>query len=189
MNCLCLFAKYPSLGKVKSRLAAEIGEEEALLVYRKLLDRAVFEHTKRGYDLVIGYSGEGFGKLYPDVSLYRQEGNNLGERMKNMFSALLSTYENVVLIGVDVIVEKEIVLKAFSLLDSHDIVLGPATDGGYYLIGMKEVHDVFSGISFGSATVFSETMEKCKGLSVGLVEEKQDIDKKKDLGQLTARKA
>lgn len=188
-DLLIIFAKNPELGKVKTRLASEIGEEKALAIYVKLLnhtrkvsapakaDKAIF------YDQYIDSEDEWQEDLYKKAL---QEGNDLGERMYNaMMLGKSWGYENVGIIGSDNYeITTEIIDHGFRRLTYHDWVFGPASDGGYYFTGChKPVREMFSLQSWSHNQVLKETLEKAYELklSVSLIEELNDIDTIEDL--------
>ncbi|MBC7628616.1 TIGR04282 family arsenosugar biosynthesis glycosyltransferase, partial [Ferruginibacter sp.] len=118
-----------------------------------------------------------------------QSGNDLGEKMKNAFVQLFkSGYKRVVIIGTDCPGINENILKtAFGEFNNSDVVIGPATDGGYYLLGMKEMHnDLFEKIDWSTSTVLPSTKERCNksNLSYSLVTALSDVDEEKDLVHL-----
>lgn len=191
-HLLVIFARNPVLGKVKTRLAAEIGEQQALEIYLRLL-----EHTHKVADLTnadveVHYteSIDEFGLLdYFKFKKALQKGENLGLRMHHAISGGLATgYQKVVLIGSDCIeLTSEIVDDAFTQLDSHDCVLGPANDGGYYLIGLKIARDfLFEDKPWGTADVLLDTIIDLQNaqMSFSLLPTLNDVDTKKDLDQV-----
>jgi uncharacterized protein len=149
-DVLLIFIKNPVKGRVKTRLAAAVGDERALNIYMALLehtrqvamaceaDRWLFySHTVEKND---GWPGDLFRK-------FGQEGDDLGARMENAFAAALKEYPKAVLIGSDIAsLTPEIVGEAFRQLDEFPFVVGPAIDGGYYLLGMTAPRLLFSTI-------------------------------------------
>ena len=181
-NLLFIFTKNPELGKVKTRLAKTIGAEKALAIYKFLLahtkkvteniacDKAVYYSVKvREDDL---WNGEIYQKK-------QQLGEDLGIRMQNAFQdAFANGYEKVLIVGSDLIdLSEEIIEKGFLQLASNDVVIGPAKDGGYYLLGMKSVHpNVFKNKNWGTSTVREETLNEKKKKKVHLLNELNDAD-------------
>jgi rSAM/selenodomain-associated transferase 1 len=132
--------------------------------------------------------------LGADYRFVAQKGNDLGERMKNSFvSAFSRGFQRVVLIGSDSPdLPCELLRKAFVALRTHEVVLGPSFDGGYYLIGFRDdtfLPLVFEGISWGSTTVFQSTMEGIKnaGCNVSLLPAWGDVDTIADVKNLVRR--
>ncbi len=119
-----------------------------------------------------------------------QSGNDLGERMCNAFNDIFELgYEKIIIIGTDCHeLNPEILNNSFEKLDETDFVLGPANDGGYYLLGMKKLHEkVFQNKEWSTENVASETTDDIQklGLSYFQTERLNDIDTEKDLGELT----
>jgi rSAM/selenodomain-associated transferase 1 len=118
---------------------------------------------------------------------YRQQSQgDIGSRMANAFQqAFQAGMESVVLIGIDCPdLDAELLGKAFQLLHQHDLVLGPAADGGYYLIGLKRLFpELFSGIAWSTAAVFPKTVEIAQNLALGVayLPQLRDIDRPEDL--------
>jgi rSAM/selenodomain-associated transferase 1 len=191
-NALIIFMKNPVKGKVKTRLAATIGDDMALLIYQKLLKHTlnIAEHVAA--DKFIFFSDavdETIGFANSPVHNEVQSGNDLGEKMKNAFVQLFkSGYKRVVIIGTDCPgINENILETAFGEFNNSDVVIGPATDGGYYLLGMKEMHnDLFEKIDWSTSTVLPSTKERCNknNLSYSLVTALSDVDEKKDLVHL-----
>src|SRR5690606_4157743 len=104
-------------------------------------------------------------------------GENLGERMLNAFSENLSNYDKIIIIGSDIHeLKPEHIEQAFKKLDTHDIVIGPAKDGGYYLLGLKLLNsNIFRNKNWGTSTVLEKTLEDLKNENVHLLEVLNDI--------------
>ena len=181
-----VFQKNEVLGKVKTRLAAGVGEEQALDIYRQLLDKTYL--TLRDISVSITTY---FSEFIPDNPIHSAEnklvqlGQDLGERMKNAFAENFeSGMEKVVLIGTDCPSLEGIHLsQAFEALDQSDLVLGPARDGGYYMIGMKRRADfLFEGITWSTELVLSQTLALAaeQGLQTSLLPVLEDIDTLED---------
>lgn len=188
-DCLLIFIKNPVAGKVKTRLAKVVGDEKALMVYRHLLDHTRQLARQVEQDKRVCYSdfipGPDEWDL-PGFSKVLQQGEDLGARMNNAFQqAFLSGCRKCVIIGSDCPeLDREIVERAFSLLDQHDVVLGPAKDGGYYLLGMKSLHrNLFVDKSWSTGNVLQETLASLEkgSLSFTLLPELSDIDEVSDL--------
>ncbi|MDQ3291583.1 MAG: TIGR04282 family arsenosugar biosynthesis glycosyltransferase, partial [Bacteroidota bacterium] len=160
---LLIFVKNEIPGKVKSRLAATIGEEKALQVYQVLLKRTYEITLTLPFTKAVYYSDfvqEDFWSP-PFYENYVQAGQDLGERMQNAFEkAFEAGYEQVCIIGSDCYeLTEEIILQAFDKLDRNDVVIGPAQDGGYYLLGMKALHEsFFMGKSWSTDSVLPDTL-------------------------------
>jgi len=193
-NLLVIFTRNPELGKVKTRLAKTIGDENALTIYKTLLDRTEKTVREIDCDKAVFYSEKIRKNDIWDSSIYQkyqQRGNDLGERMLNAFSeAFNRNYENVVIIGSDLYdLNNKHITEAFERLNKYDIVLGPAHDGGYYLLGMKSLYSqVFNNKNWGTSTVFKDTLNDLQDQSVHLLETLNDIDVYDDLKNIKAFK-
>ncbi|WGH74437.1 TIGR04282 family arsenosugar biosynthesis glycosyltransferase [Tenacibaculum tangerinum] len=181
-NLLLLFTRNPELGKVKTRLAKTIGKEAALNIYKYLL-----KHTKQvtqnlACDKAVYYSVKIREDDIWDISTYQkhlQKGTDLGERMHNAFQQAFSNgYEKVIIIGSDLPdITSEHINEAFEKLNTHEVVIGPAEDGGYYLLGMKKLHaNIFRHKDWGTSTVRKDTLNDLQNVSVHLLEILNDVD-------------
>lgn len=188
-SLLLVFCKNPVLGQVKTRLGQQIGMERALIVYKNLL-----QHTAvcvQNSELAVGvcYSPE----IPPEDAFtpwatYReaQGTGDLGQRMSRAFAyAFEQGYGPVVIIGSDLwALESNDLTCAFQALKNHEFVLGPAMDGGYYLLGMRHYRpEVFENIPWSTAGVFQKTVAAIGKHSVFLLDKKNDIDTWEDLKQ------
>jgi rSAM/selenodomain-associated transferase 1 len=182
-----VFIRNPELGKVKTRLAKILGDRSALKIYKFLL-----EHTEKtlrilNCDKTVFYSeninlNDLWSPNYFDKQL--QKGDDLGRRMKNAFQfAFDANYNKVVIVGSDLPeLKSEHIEMAFQKLDQYDIVIGPAQDGGYYLLGMNTMHhDLFKNKAWGTASVFKDTIKDLQNDSVFLLDSLNDIDTYDDL--------
>ena len=183
---LLVFQKNESLGSVKTRLAAQVGDVQALEIYRQLV-RTTY-NSLVGLTFQIWAFFSDFIPKHPDYSptkSFLQRGEDLGARMKNAFSdAFKLGIEKVILIGTDCPeLDFNSIHQAFASLDTADLVLGPAEDGGYYLIGMKKQSDfLFEGITWSTSLVFSQTIAKAEnqGMIVARLPVLADIDTLED---------
>ena len=193
-NLLIIFTRNPELGKVKTRLANAIGNENALTIYKTLLEKT--EQTVRhlNCDKAVYYSVKVREHDIWDASIYQkhlQQGDNLGVRMHNAFAeAFSNNYDKVATIGSDLFdLKPEHINQAFTKLDTNDFVIGPAHDGGYYLLAMKLLYSqVFKNKAWGTSTVFKDTMNDLKNKSTHLLETLNDIDVYDDLKNIEAFK-
>ena len=186
MNHLVIMAKQPVAGRVKSRLARDIGDIAAANVYRHLMegtiarlsrdprwktwvavapDRAVYEHP---WPAGIRVFGQGSG--------------NLGHRMQMIFDALPPG--PVIIIGTDIpFITGSDIGKAFQLLGQNDVVFGDAGDGGYWLVGAKRtprVPKIFDDVRWSGKHALADTLNNCERLTVGHAAERFDIDDRQD---------
>lgn len=186
---LIIFYRNPELGKVKTRLAASIGDEKALAVYLKLSSHTRLITESLSIDKLVSYSDfidheDNWVATYFKKDL--QNGRDLGERMKNAFaSGFAQGYQKIVIIGTDCFeLTPEIVTQSFERLDHHDAVIGPALDGGYYLLGTKKlIPEIFRNKSWSTESVCLETMRDFDrlGLVYTLSPPLRDVDEVKDL--------
>jgi len=192
-----ILMKFPAPGRVKTRLAREIGTERAAELYR-LITEKIMENTQpvdSRYGRILFYTPEGmkdeFGKWFPNETLLPQRGSDMGEIMANSLKDLFGRgATKAVITGSDIPhLDRDIVRQAFRELDYADITIGPAADGGYYLVGMKSPHeDIFRGIPWGSATVFRETVSAISRLRLTYrtVSTLSDLDTVEDLHKMEA---
>ncbi len=184
---LIIFYRNPVLGKVKTRLAATVGDAQALAVYLRLASHTFQVAEQCDCDKVIYYSdaidSEDQWKSF-DKAI--QRGNDLGERMKNAFHESFELgYESIIIIGTDCLeLNPSHILNAFQLLKNKKAVIGPAADGGYYLLGMNSLYEnLFSGKVWGTSSVLRDTLNDFShmAISYGQLEILNDVDEEKDL--------
>ena len=186
---LLIFTKNPEPGKVKTRLAATIGNAKAFLIYIQLIEYTVSITNYLPVDKFIFYSDHLEQKdLWDDKHYFKQvqRGQDLGERMNNAFAfAFQMEYDSAVIIGTDCPeLNAEIMMNAFAYLNSYDVVIGPAEDGGYYLLGMNQLYsELFKNISWSTQNVFEDTLSICRtnNISYFLLPVLHDVDEEKDL--------
>lgn len=186
---LIIFVKKPELGKVKTRLAKSIGDEKALEVYQKLLQRTYAITQVLRQDKIVYYTPEIEHHDLWDEEVYLkalQAEGDLGRRMLKSFEeGFEAGYQKVCIIGSDCYqLSSEIIEQAFHELEHHDVVIGPSTDGGYYLLGMKKLHPtLFHHKDWSTSKVLEQTIEdvKQKRLICFLLPELTDVDEEKDL--------
>ena len=202
---LLLFMRFPEPGKVKSRLAAALGEESALAVYTRLVRRTLgvaadFKRLRPGAEIHLFFSPadkkERFASSYPGPrDFIAQEGAHLGERMERAFLwAREKGFDRAVMVGSDIAdLAASDLDEAFEALASGDAVLGPASDGGFYLIGLKSRSgnpgvSIFRHERWGTEEIFRRTRDELlrSGLSVRLVAKRCDIDTPGDALRLGA---
>ncbi len=186
---LMIFAKIPEAGKVKTRLAETIGEDKALQVYLKLLSRTHDVASKAAADKLIFYAGssDDFEMLdYYRIPKTTQCEGDLGLRMNDAFTrAFAQQYDQVIIIGSDCYdLTTDLIDEAFVRLNDNDFVIGPAKDGGYYLLGMKQLESsFFDGKQWSTEDVFLDTMLDMKnhGGAYHILPTLSDVDKEEDL--------
>ncbi len=187
-QALIIFVKNKIAGKVKTRLAATIGEQAALHIYQQLLAHTHSAVENLKVDKFVFYADHLEEDIWTgaDFKKQMQQGSDLGERMKNAFNNLFENgYEKALIIGTDCPgIEEEIIENAFAQLDNFDVIIGPAKDGGYYLLGMKKLLSfLFQNIKWSTRSVLKDTIAICKQhkLSYFLLPQLADIDVEKDL--------
>ena len=187
-NLLLVFCKNPQKGKVKTRLAKSIGDDKALIIYEKLLDKTAAVLNKLHCDIAVYYS-ENIPKQdkfkFLKTTRKQQVGDDLGTRMANAFIEGLKTHQKVVIIGTDLwTLESKDIDNAFAALNQNTAVLGPAQDGGYYLLGLRHfIPRLFANKAWGTGEVLENTKNDLQGEKVYLLDEKNDIDTYEDLQQ------
>ena len=175
------------LGTVKTRLASTIGDQMALKVYKALL-----KHTAKEVNKVSAHKKVFYSEYIKSVDIWGemnflkglQSKGNLGQRIENAFSsAFAEGYHNVLIIGSDLFsLKSSHIKKAIKQLKNNEVVIGPAFDGGYYLLGLKmSLPILFYNKKWGSATVLEDTLIDLKSKSVFLLEPLNDIDTFQDL--------
>lgn len=184
-KALIIMAKRPELGKCKTRLAAGIGAENALLVYKKLLSHTLEIAEKTSIPTYLYLSGEGHLEASNSFLSNEQINGDLGKRMCQAFEEVLLDFDAAVMIGTDCPeISSELLLEAFEELNQNDVVFGPSEDGGYYLIGMKALHqELFQAIEWSTPEVLEKSIlhaEK-KQLKIGQIRQLNDVDTKSDL--------
>lgn len=184
---LLIFTRNPKLGKCKTRLAAVIGDQAALDIYMILLRHTAAITKDLDCSKEVYYSEEISENDLWDKDNYAkqlQEGNDLGERMYNAFkSGFQKGYKKIIIIGSDIYdLNSETIEAGFNSLENSDFVIGPAADGGYYLIGMKTLnHEIFLNKNWGTETVLEDTLSNLTHKEVQLLQIKNDIDVYEDL--------
>lgn len=190
-SILIIFIKNLVLGSVKTRLAKTIGNEKAMEIYQHLIQHTCLVVGNLSCDKAACYSAyiEADGVWNDGFQKSVQQGSELGERMLNAVdSAFKQGYRKAVIIGSDCMeITTEIISDAFAALEHADIVIGPATDGGYYLLGMSQMHlPIFKDKNWSTDQVFTQTVNDITemGLSYHCLPMLSDIDEEKDLTTL-----
>ena len=188
---LIVFVKNPILGRVKTRLASSIGESEALEVYKILLNHTLNISKPLLNDKVVFYADFIAHDDAWRTAGFRQEvqeGNDLGERMMNALKkSFHQGYHSITIIGSDCFeLTTAILNEAFDELNKKDLIVGPAQDGGYYLLAMKCLYkDLFLNKTWSSESVLRDTLKNIQdlNLSYSLLTELRDVDTEEDLRQ------
>jgi rSAM/selenodomain-associated transferase 1 len=186
-NCgLIIFLRFPEVGKVKSRLAETLGHETAFKIYLELSEITLQLAKSVTIPVYLFYTGglPDFKDRYPTFHYLQQAEGDLGEKMMDAFQYVLDRHHKAIIIGSDCpYISNTDLFLAIELQDTHDVVLGPSTDGGYYLLGCKKMHPLlFDSIAWSTSSVLDQTIEKIKqsGLSYSLLQTLSDIDTEED---------
>ena len=191
-HLLLIFTRNPELGKCKTRLAAKVGDQAALDIYKFLLSHTVNITSELDVTRWVFYSNEIWEEDIWANGTYQkklQNGADLGQRMLNAFKeGFESDYEKIVIIGSDMYDLSQADLEsAFSQLNQHDYVVGPAEDGGYYLLGMKALNkELFQDKPWGTETVLEDTLKHLKQEKVSMLPVKNDVDHYEDIKDIKA---
>ncbi len=191
-NVLMIFTRNPELGKCKTRLAATVGDQAALDIYKFLLQHTVRITKELDVTIEVHYSVKVREHDLWDPKIYtkkQQSGDDLGQRMENAFAAgFANGYQHIIIIGSDMYdLSQKDIEDAFHALASHDYVIGPAEDGGYYLFGMKSLNSqVFKNKVWGTETVLEDTLKDLQKQNIKLLEERNDVDYYEDIKDIAA---
>jgi hypothetical protein len=186
-----VFVRAPVAGQVKTRLAAALGAEGALRVYRRLAEHTLREARALGGEVRVHFTPEDAGAevrgwLGEGPRYLPQSAGDLGARMEAAFRAAFEDgADRVVIIGSDLPeLSATLLRRAFDALESHPAVIGPARDGGYYLLGMRTmIEGLFDGIPWSTNEVLARTLERLRaaGIHPALLDTLSDVDEVDDL--------
>ncbi|GAC1433499.1 MAG: TIGR04282 family arsenosugar biosynthesis glycosyltransferase [Ktedonobacteraceae bacterium] len=197
-TALVVMARYPELGQTKTRLASTLGEQETLSLYCAFLSDIAQRHAGQAYTLCWTYTPAEVNyqelvatfvpKYAMEMRCFPQQGADLSARLHYAFRwTQAQGFAYTIIIGSDAPqISRECIETARKALDDVDVVLGPSDDGGYYLLGMRVAHDVFSGIPMSTDVVTQMTLEaaQSQGLTVRLIDSLFDVDELPDLVRL-----
>lgn len=191
---MLVFVRAPELGRVKTRLAAAIGDQAALRVYRRLAEHTLREAAAlagEGVQVRVHHTPADAGNavrawLGGGPAYLPQAEGDLGARMADAFArAFAAGAERVVIVGSDLPdLSAALLRRAFRSLDAHPAVLGPARDGGYYLLGLtRPVPGLFEGIAWSTPGVLAATLARFRdaGIEPAMLETLADVDEAEDL--------
>lgn len=197
---LIVFTRYPEPGNTKTRLIPVLGPDGAARLHRRMAEHtfAVAEQfgKQKRVSVMAYYTGASKERmnrwLGPEVTLRRQGDGDLGARIARAFrEAFQSRMKRVIIIGTDCPgIRVETLQEAIDSLTSNDVVIGPARDGGYYLVGLRcEIPELFKDIPWGTGHVLERTLERAHRLGIRpfLLETLEDIDRPEDLCLLEQR--
>ena len=187
-----IFCKAPVLGKVKTRLIQKLGRRGALDLYLQMFERLIAELSASGFNTELWISPDKDHAFFEPYAFarFQQAGPDLGGRMSTALRDGLTRHESVILVGTDLpLIDRSYIEQAVGALQTHDVVLGPAEDGGYGLVGVKaETPDMFSDIDWGTERVLSQTCARLNRdrLDYGLLPLIWDVDRPDDLPRYQA---
>ena len=192
---LAVMAKEPRLGKVKSRLARDIGWVGATAFHRRTLSHLIGRlRFERRWNTVLAVTPDAalWNNCWPGgVALWAQGPGDLGARMGRLMRDLPPGHA--VIVGSDIpAVKRAHIARAFRLLGDHDAVFGPAEDGGYWLVGLRRsprLVDPFTGVRWSSPHALADTRANLAGLRIGMVETLADVDDGAEHGRQAAAAA
>lgn len=192
---LVIMVKQPVTGQVKTRLQPRLTpQQSADLATAFLLDSVDLALSSPSYTPFLAFTPlkakTFFQNLIPDINLIPQTGKNLGRRMNEIINKLVSLeYSPIVIIGSDIpSLQTSVLEQALVSLKTCDLCLGPTSDGGYYLVGVrKPVSSIFEGIPWGTDQVLDATLKKATNalFSISLLDVYSDVDTFADLTKLT----
>jgi uncharacterized protein len=193
-ECLIIFTRYPEPGKVKTRLIPALGAVGAATLHQRMTEHTLQQaralRQTRSLSIEVWFTGGSVLQMQEwlgtDVEVQPQPTGNLGDRMAEAFkSAFCKGYSSAVLIGTDCPdLNTAVMEESFSALKHEEVVIGPALDGGYYLIGMRYINrKLFVGISWSTQVVLQQTLSIAKHLNLGVVllSSLNDIDTPEDI--------
>lgn len=186
---IALFAREPVAGKVKTRLIPTLGSTGALVLFERLLQRQVDVLCRQRFcRSSLWVDGDVGAPVFRSsgLPLFRQQGADLGQRMQHAARSILSEDDVVILIGSDCPdLDEDYLEHALQAMYSGvDVVIGPAVDGGYVLLGLRQSDPVlFAGVEWGSPRVLQQTIERIRSLDLDylLLHPLSDIDRPEDL--------
>tara|TARA_R110000868_G_scaffold125037_4_gene330423 strand:- start:13603 stop:14226 length:624 start_codon:yes stop_codon:yes gene_type:complete len=190
-NLLLIFTRNPELGKCKTRLAATVGNKSALAIYKFLLNHTVSITKNLSLTKQVYYSEVIWENDVWDTTHYQkkiQKGADLGVRMENAFKeGFDSGFEKVIIIGSDMFdLNQNDLENAFLQLNNSEVVIGPADDGGYYLLGMKSIEpDIFRNKKWGTSTVLKDTLSNLNHKKITLLDSRNDVDLYEDIKDIS----
>ncbi len=188
-QAIIIFTRNPELGKCKTRLAKTIGNEAALNIYKYLLEHTANITASTNVDKFVFYSEQIVQDDLWNAAIFNkklQQGQNLGERMEHAFVELFQQgYNKIVIVGSDLLdLNSHIINEAFLKLNHHEVVFGPAKDGGYYLLGLSKMQPcIFHNKPWSEANLLEVTLKELalKNVSLTVLKTLNDIDTFEDM--------
>ena len=189
-NNLIIFTRYPVPGTTKTRLIPALGADGAAALQKQLTEHTLRQVQDLSAEVTIYFSGGTLEQMQDWIGdewhFQSQSGDDLGDRLINAIqNSKNEGYQRTVVIGIDCPeITSDILQQAFTALETNDLVLGEATDGGYYLVGLQRlIPELFREITWGKETVLAETIQRAKNLqlSTKILQPLNDIDYPEDL--------
>ncbi len=182
-DAILIFSKSAESGNVKTRMRPFLTDEQCLSLHLALLRDTIAKTRMLDADLFLYLAGTAPLPFDPAIPVRIQTGRDLGERMQTAFFEILKTHSRVVITGTDSpAFPPDLFQQAFDALEKNDLVLGPAEDGGYYMIGLRKlIPEIFSEIEWGSSAVLEQTLAKLGNRKLLLLEKQYDVDEPEDL--------
>ena len=191
---LIIFTRYPEPGNTKTRLIPALGDVGAANLHKQMTEQTIFQvkelQKMTRVSVEVRFTGGDLEKMQNwlgnDLGYQFQGEGDLGARMeRSLINAFNQKAEKVIIIGTDCPdLNSQILTTAFEQLEVFNLVLGPALDGGYYLMGLQQpIAELFMNISWGTDQVFAKTVEIAQklNLSIGYLQPLADIDRPEDL--------
>ena len=194
-KAIICFTRVPRPGVTKTRLMPILSGEQCAKLHTAFLKDLALVYENMAADLYVSYTADPDWEMLKDIfstayGFFHQEGADLGEKMYRAIACVLDKgYDSVILTGADLPAMTAAHLESgFAALEGADVTFGPTSDGGYYLVGMKQPHTViFEKQQYGGATVLENTVAAAEaaGLSVSFAKQCDDVDTPEDLRNLT----
>ncbi|MGB3532599.1 MAG: TIGR04282 family arsenosugar biosynthesis glycosyltransferase [Microcoleaceae cyanobacterium] len=194
MEHLIIFTRYPQPGQTKTRLIPALGAVGAAQLHRQMAQKTVNTGREliqsRSISLEVRYTGGSLSQMQnwlgEDLTYNLQGNGDLGDRMNQSFQiGFERKLTAIIIVGTDCIdLNSDILNQAFDTLKQQDLVIGTATDGGYYLMGLRRsIPQLFQDIDWGTERVLEQTLARCQplNLSIGNLPPLSDIDRPEDL--------
>ena len=193
---IMVFAKAPEPGRVKTRLIPLLGKQEAARLHARFVHKTLDMACRAGLSPVELWCSPSVDAVFFqecaqrfDIALYQQAPGDLGQRMHLAISDTLGRCTAAVLVGADCpgLCTADLAAALGALARGADAVLGPARDGGYYLVGLKQPHPhLFDHLEWGTATIFADTVKRLedRGIAYHCLAERDDIDTPEDYQRL-----
>ena len=187
-QCLVILAKTPIFSDVKTRLKSKIGKKNTLIFYQFCRNCIGDLKSKHDYDMKIATAEKDAvsNNYWNGFDTFFAEGKNLAEKQYFIFKKLLKIYESVILIGIDIPqLEKKLIKNAFRFLTKNDYIIGPSSDGGFYLIGSKSkiAKEVWENTEW-SSTETMRTFVRSLGYKTYKLKKFTDVDEFYDLKKM-----